>query len=148
VSTAADSTTTPVVETTRVPGPGKGRTIGELVASLSEQFSTLVRDELQLAQAQLAEKGKRLGAGAGFLGAAALVAFYGGGVLLAAAVLGLATVLPAWLSALIIGVVLMIIAGIAALLGKKKIDASKEFQPKPQEGFKEDVDAVKKGIQK
>lgn len=148
MSTAADSTTTPTVETTRVPGPGKGRTIGELVASMSEQFSTLVRDELQLAQAQLAEKGKRLGTGAGFLGAAALVAFYGGGVLLAAAVLGLATVLPAWLSALIVGVVLMIIAGIAAMLGKKKIDASKQFAPKPQEGLKDDLEAMKKGIQR
>ena len=69
-------------------------------------------------------------------------------LLLAAAILGLATVLPAWLSALIVGVVLLIVAGIAALIGKKKIDASKEFQPKPQEGFKEDVDAVKRGIQK
>ncbi|MPV36856.1 phage holin family protein [Georgenia subflava] len=137
-----------MVEATPVPGPGKGRTIGELVASVSEQLSSLIRDELQLAQTQLAEKGKKLGTGAGFLGAAAVVALYAVGVLLAAAVLGLATVLPAWLSALIIGVVLLIIAGIAAMLGKKKIDASKQHAPKPQEGFKEDLDAVKKGIKK
>lgn len=147
MSTSAEHRT-PVVEATRVEGPGKGRSIGELVSSVSEQFSTLVRDEIQLAQLQLAEKGKRLGTGAGFLAAAGLVAFYAGGVLLAAAVLGLATVLPAWLSALIVGVVLLIIAGIAALLGKKRIDASKEIAPKPQEGLKEDVEAVKKGIQK
>jgi uncharacterized membrane protein YqjE len=147
VSYSAESATTPVVETTKVPGPEK-RTIGELVASLSDQFSTLVRDELQLAQVQLAEKGKRLGTGAGFLGGAAVLGLYAFGVLLAAAILGLATVLPAWLSALIVGIVLVIVAAIVGFVGKKKIDASKEFQPKPQEGFKEDVDAVKRGIQK
>ncbi|MDD9207065.1 phage holin family protein [Georgenia sp. 10Sc9-8] len=117
------------------------------MSKVSDQLSRLVRDELQLAQIQLAEKGKRLGMGAGFFAVAALIALYALGVLLAAAVLGLAVVLPAWLSALIIGVVLLIIAGIAAFLGKKKLDASKAFQPKPQEGLKEDVDAVKKGIQ-
>lgn len=133
-------------ETQKVPGPAP-TTVGELVSKVSDQLSRLVRGELQLAQIQLAEKGKRLGVGAGFFAVAALAALYALGVLLAAAVLGLAVVLPAWLSALIIGVVLLIIAGIAALLGKKKVDASKAFQPKPQEGLKEDVDAVKKGIQ-
>ncbi|WP_226909589.1 phage holin family protein [Georgenia ruanii] len=146
MSTSAEQTT-PVVEATRVEGPGRGRTVGELIATVSEQFSRLVRDELQLAQVQLAEKGKRLGTGAGFLGAAGVVALYAVGVLLAAAVLGLATVLPAWLSALIVGVVLLIIAGIAAMLGKKKIDASKQVNANPQDGFKDDLDAVKKGIQ-
>lgn len=152
-STAADGPTTPVVEDAYVGGqaPGgapRGKTIGELVSSVSEQFSRLIRDELQLAQAQLAEKGKRLGTGAGFLGFAAVMGLYAFGVLLAAAVLGLATALPAWLSALIVAVVLLVVAGIAALLGKKAIDASKEFEAKPQEGIKEDLDAVKKGIKK
>ncbi|WP_240645726.1 phage holin family protein [Georgenia sp. SYP-B2076] len=147
MSTSAERTT-PVVEAERVEGPGKGRSVGELVASVSEQFSRLVRDELQLAQLQLAEKGKRLGTGAGFLGVAGVVALYAVGVLLAAAVLGLATVLPAWLSALIVGVVLLIVAAIAGLLGKKKIDASKAFAANPQEGLKEDVDAVKRGIKR
>lgn len=146
MSTSAEQTT-PVVEATRVEGPGRGRTVGELFATVSEQFSRLVRDELQLAQVQLAEKGKRLGTGAGFLGVAGVVALYAVGALLAAAVLGLATVLPAWLSALIVGVVLLIVAGIAAMLGKRKIDASKQFNANPQEGFKDDLDAVKKGIQ-
>ncbi|MFH5821798.1 phage holin family protein [Georgenia sp. AZ-5] len=148
MSTSAQHQTTPVVEATKVEGPGRGRSVGELIATVSEQLSRLIRDELQLAQIQLAEKGKRLGTGAGFLGAAGVVALYAVGVLLAAAILGLATVLPAWLSALIVGVVLLIVAGIAALLGKKKIDASKRFAPKPQEGLKDDLEAVKKGIQR
>ncbi|WP_230977273.1 phage holin family protein [Georgenia yuyongxinii] len=147
MSTSAENTT-PVVEATRVEGPGKGRSVGELIATVSEQFSRLIRDELQLAQLQLAEKGKRLGVGAGLLGGAAVVALYAVGVLLAAAVLGLATVLPAWLSALIIGVFLLIVAAVVGFVGKKAIDASKRFAPKPQEGLKDDLDAVKKGIQK
>lgn len=147
MSTPVESTT-PRVETTTVPGPERGRTIGELVSTVSAQLSSLIRDELQLLQAQLAAKGKKLGTGAAFLAVAGLLALYALGVLLAAAVLGLATVLPAWLSAIIIGVVLLVIAGIAAAIGKKKIDASKEHAPKPQEGLKEDLDAVKKGMQK
>lgn len=148
MSTPGDQPTTPVVETTRVGGPDRSRTIGELVSSISEQISQLVRDELRLAQAQLAEKGKKVGAGAGALAAAAVIALYALGVLIAAAVLGLATALPAWLSALIIGVVLLVLAGIAALVGKRLLDASKAHAVKPQEGLKEDLDAVKKGIKK
>lgn len=138
----------PGVETTRVAGPDKSRTIGEIVASISEQLSQLVRDELRLAQAQLAEKGKKLGAGAAALAVAGLIALYALGVLIAAAVLGLAEAVPAWLAALIVGVVLLIVAGVAAFVGKRMFDASKEHTVNPQEGLKEDLDAVKKGIKK
>ncbi|UNX54548.1 phage holin family protein [Georgenia sp. TF02-10] len=138
----------PAPPETRLVDAPKTRSIGELFAQLSEQLSRLVRDEIQLAQTQFTEKGKRLGTGAAFLAVAGVVALYAVGVLLAAAILGLATALPAWLSALIVGVVLLIVAGIAALLGKKRLDAAKEVEAKPQEGLKEDVNAVKKGIQR
>lgn len=118
--------------------------VGELVGQLSEQVSRLVRDELQLAQAELKTKGKAAGVAAGLLGGAGLVAAYGLGVLIAAAVLGLATVLDAWLAALIIGVVVLAVAGIAALLGKNQV--ARATPPLPTEsidGAKRDVEALK-----
>lgn len=123
-------------------------TVGELFATASEHVSTLVRDEIQLTKVQAVEKGKRLGTGVAGLAVAGVIALYALGILLLAAVWGIAEALPLWLSALIVGVALLLIAGIAALIGKKKLDASKEITPKPQEGIKKDVDAIKKGINK
>lgn len=137
----------PAVETTTVPGPATS-TIGELFARVSDQLTRLVRDELRLAQLQLTEKGKRFGMGGAFLAVAGLVALYALAALIAAAVLGLAVALPAWLSALIVGVVLLVVAGIAALLGKRAIDAAKAVEAKPQDGIKQDVEAIKKGVQR
>jgi membrane protein len=68
------------------------RPLGELVQDLSRQTSTLIRQEMRLAQAELAEKGRHAGKGAGMFGGAGLVALYGVGALIAAAILGLATV--------------------------------------------------------
>ncbi len=67
------------------------RPVGELVRELSEQTATLVRKELQLAQLEMTEKGKRAGIGAGLFGGAGVVALFGGGALVAAIVLLLAT---------------------------------------------------------
>ena len=69
------------------------RPVGELVQQLSQQTATLVRQELQMAQLEMKEKGKRAGIGAGLFGGAGGLAFYGLGVLLVAIVLGLATFL-------------------------------------------------------
>ena len=125
-------------------GSGSEPGVGELVGQLSEQVSRLVRDELALAQVELKAKGKAAGKGAGLLGGAGLFGAYGLGVLIAAAVLGLATVLHAWLSAVIVGVVLLVVAGIAALMGKKQV--SRATPPMPAEaidGAKRDVKALK-----
>ncbi len=97
------------------------RSAGDLVKDLSEQVSRLVRDELKLAQVEMTAKGKRAGAGAGLLGGAGLLAWYGAACLLAAAIIGLARVVPAWLAALIIGVVVLAAAGVAALLGRGEL---------------------------
>lgn len=123
-------------------------TVGELFATASEQIANLVRDEIELTKVQAIEKGKRLGMGAAGLVAAGVLAAYAFGILLLAAVWGIGQALPLWLSALIVGVGLLLIAGIAALIGKKKLDASKQINPKPQEGMKKNVDAIKKGINK
>ena len=97
------------------------RSAGDLVKDLSEQVSRLVRDELKLAQVEMTAKGKRAGAGAGLLGGGGLLALYGAGCLLAAAIIGLARVVPAWLAALIAGVVVLAVAGVAALLGRGQL---------------------------
>ena len=118
--------------------------IGELVQQLSEQTSSLVRKELQLAQLEMQEKGKRAGIGAGLFGGAGAIALFGLAVLVAAAVLGLATALDAWLSALIVAVVLLAVAGVAALVGKKQVQQA--VPPAPEQAIqstKRDVDAVK-----
>lgn len=118
--------------------------IGALVAQLSRDVSHLVRDELQLAKAELKDKGKEAGIGLGLFGGAGTFALYGLGTLVAAAICGLATAVPAWLSALIIAVVLFAIAGVAALLGKRHV--SHATPPMPQqavEGMHDDLEALK-----
>ena len=122
----------------------RDQSVGDLVKQLSEQTATLVRQEMKLAQTELQEKGKRAGIGAGMFGAGGLVAFFGTATLIAAAVLGLSTVLDAWLAALIVGVVLLAAAGVAALMGKKQIDQA--TPPAPEQAMrsmKRDVDTVK-----
>jgi uncharacterized membrane protein YqjE len=120
--------------------------LGDLVARMSEQTSRLIRDELRLAQAEMTQKGKKAGIGAGLFGVAGIIALYGLGCLVAAAVLALAGPLTSWLAAIIIGVVLFAVAGIAALVGKKEVTAA--TPPVPQEavqGLKTDVQTLKSG---
>ncbi|MDO5724286.1 MAG: phage holin family protein [Flaviflexus sp.] len=127
-------------------GSTPSRSIGELVAGVTERFSRLIRDELALAQLQAKQKVTKLGMGAGLLAAAGVLALYALGILLLAAVWGIAEALPLWLSALIVGVVLLIICAILALLGKKKMDASKEHVIDPKSGIANDIEAAKKGF--
>ena len=124
--------------------PEADRPLGELVQDLSRQTSTLIRQEMRLAQAELTEKGRHASKGAGMFGGAGLVALYGVGALVAAAILGLATVLEPWIAAAAIGVLLLVIAGILALTGKKELDEA--GPPKPEqamESVQRDVDEVK-----
>src|SRR5919107_948925 len=107
---------------TRFRRPEQEKPLGELVQDLSRQTSTLIRQEMRLAQAELAEKGRHAGKGAGMFGGAGLVALYGVGALVTAAILGLATVLEPWIAAAAIGVGLLLLAGILALTGKKELD--------------------------
>lgn len=90
----------------------------ELTVRLTEQVSRLVRQEAGAAVAELRAKGKRAGLGAGLFGGAGYLAILGGGAIVACLVLLLAMALPAWLAALIIGVAVLIIAGILALIGR------------------------------
>ena len=125
------------------PRAGADQSTSELVQRASEQISRLVRDELALAKAELAEKGKHAGIGVGLFGGGGALALYGVGAMIATAILALDLVWPAWLAALTVGVLLFVIAGIMALVGKKQV--SQAVPPKPTaaaDSVKADVDAV------
>ena len=120
------------------------RSVGELVQQLSQQTATLVREEMRLAQAELQQKGKRAGIGAGMFGGAGVVALYGVGALVAMAILLLATALEGWIAAAIVGVVLLLVAGVLALTGKKQVEQA--TPPKPEQAMdsvQRDVEHVK-----
>jgi uncharacterized membrane protein YqjE len=118
--------------------------LGDLVKELSEQTSTLVRKELKLAQLEMQEKGKRAGIGIGLFSGAGLIALFGAGTLIATIVMLLATAMDAWLAGLIVAVVLLAIAGIAALMGKKQVEQAVPPQPEQAiQSTKRDVDHVK-----
>ena len=119
----------------------------ELVSHMSEQVSTLVRDELALARVEMTEKGKRAGKGAGLLGGAGVLALYGVSALLVTIGAALALVWPTWLAALVVTVVVFAAAGVAALLGKKQVKQAVPPAPTAAvDSTKRDVDAVKTAV--
>ena len=121
------------------------RSIQELVKDLSQQSSELARKEVELAKAEMQIKAKRLGVGAGAFGGAALIGLFALGALTATLILALATAMDAWLAALIVTVLYAAIAGVAALLGKRKVDEG--TPPVPERAIdttKEDVEYVKR----
>ncbi len=105
------------------------RSAGDLTRDLSEQTAVLIRKELALATAEMKEKAVHTGTGAGLFGAAALVALFAVGALIATAILGLSEVVDAWLAALIVTVVLFAIAAIAALVGKREVEEGTPLKP-------------------
>jgi peptidoglycan/LPS O-acetylase OafA/YrhL len=113
------------------PAATDDRSAGELVKEVTTLVPRLVRDEIKLAQVEMTAKGKQMGIGAGAFAGSGLVALYAVGCLLACAIIGLSNVVPAWLAALIVGVVLLAVAGIAALIGKSRL--SKGSPPVPKE---------------
>lgn len=112
-------------EPTAAQVPSHGRAVepstAELLTRLSAQSSDLVRKELELARAELTEKARHLGAGAGLFSTAGLLALYGLAAAVATAMIALALVLPWWLSALVVTALLFAAAGVAALVGKKQV---------------------------
>jgi MFS family permease len=120
------------------------RPIAELVRQLSDQTTTLVRREIELAKAEMTAKGKQVGIGAGAFGAAGLVGLYAVGAITACLILALSTAVAGWLAALIVGIVYAAVAGVLALVGKKKTEAG--APPVPERAIsstKEDVEWAK-----
>ncbi|MFC4000873.1 phage holin family protein [Prauserella oleivorans] len=125
------------------------RSVAQLVNDLSAQTSRLVRDEMKLAVAEMQSKGKHYGVGAGLGGAAAVLAWFGLGALVAAAVLALALVLPGWAAALIVGVALLLVAGILALAGKKQVEQGSPPVPREAtESVRADVASVRESMRR
>jgi uncharacterized membrane protein YqjE len=130
------------------PDPRNAST-GELIGTLTDQITTLVRDEVRLAQAEVTRKAKRLGVGAGLFGGAGVVALLGLNALITCVILALGNVLPGWLAAIIVAVVLFAVAGVLALIGKK--DVQKAAPPLPTEtiaSVQADIATVKDGIRR
>jgi uncharacterized membrane protein YqjE len=116
----------------------------ELVKDISDQATRLVRSEIELAKAELAVKGKQAGIGAGMFGGAGLFAVFGFGALTAAAIAALATAVETWLAALIVAAVYFAIAGIAALMGKGRVQqATPPLPERAIDSTKQDIETTK-----
>lgn len=114
------------------------RSITALLSDLASETVLLVRQELALFKAELQEKFGRIGQGATALGIGVFIALSGWGVLLAAAVLGLATVLPAWLAALIIAIIALAIGVVLILVGKSRFDTDSLMPRRSLRSLRED----------
>jgi uncharacterized membrane protein YqjE len=126
------------------PGNLRERSLVELVKTLSNQVSTLMRQEIELAKAEMAEKGKKAGLGAGLLTGAAVAALMMLGSLTALLILALATGMPAWSAALIVTVLWGLVAIALALVGRNKLrEMGKPMPEKTVETVKEDVQWLK-----
>jgi uncharacterized membrane protein YqjE len=125
-------------------GAPESQTLGALVHQLSQQIPELIRSEIRLAQAEVAEKGKRAGVGLGMFSIAGLLAFFAVAALVTTAILGLAQVVDAWLAALIVALVLLAAAAVAGLMGKNKVaEAGPPAPERAIHGIKEDIATVK-----
>jgi len=127
--------------------PVAEQSTAELVQRASEQLSRLVRDEIALAKAELAQKGKHAGIGIGLFGTSGVLALYGIGAAIATLIIVFNLFLELWLAALIVTVSIFLIAGILALFGKNQV--SKAVPPEPVaaiESVKLDVDEVRQAV--
>jgi hypothetical protein len=117
------------------------RSIGELLKQLSQETTTLVRQELELAKAEMATKGKQAGVGAGMFGGAGVAALLGLGALTAAAIAALGTGIAIWLAALILALLWLVVAAVLATTGKSKVQqATPPVPEQTQQSVKEDVE--------
>ncbi|MFD3872670.1 phage holin family protein [Streptomyces sp. NPDC058623] len=118
--------------------------VSVLVSRASQQISELVREEMRLARAEMTEKGKRFGTGGGLFGGAGLLGILAAQALVAAGIAALALVMPWWLSALIVAVVLAATAAVLGLAGKKQIARAVPAAPEQTiDSVKADVAVIK-----
>ena len=122
--------------------------ISELMQRLSDQTSALARKEIELAKAEVTQKGKRLGIGAGAFGVAGVVGLFAFGALTAALIMLLGTAVDDWLAAAIVAVVYAVVGGALALAGKRQVEAGSPPVPERAiESTKQDVEAAKTGFE-
>jgi uncharacterized membrane protein YqjE len=117
---------------------------GDLVKALAQQVSTLVRQEMELAKAEMGEKGKKAGLGLGMFGGAGVAGLLALGSLSAFLILVLAEAIPGWAAALIVTAIWAVAAGVLALQGREKVkEVGKPVPEKTAESVKEDVEWLK-----
>jgi hypothetical protein len=121
----------------------RARPFGALVQQLAKETSTLVRQEIELAKAEVSEKGRQAGKGVGMFGAAGIVALLALGALTAAAILALDLAVAGWLAALIVAAVYGATAGLLALAGKGRVQEATPPAPQTVETVKEDIEWAK-----
>jgi hypothetical protein len=122
----------------------RSQSIGELLRQLSEQTATLVRQELDLAKAEMQQKGKRAGVGLGLIGGGGVVALAAVGALTATLIMLLAEWMDGWVAGLIVTVAYAALAALLALQGKEKVSEAAPPIPKQAvETVKEDVQWAK-----
>jgi hypothetical protein len=122
----------------------RDRPTAELMRELTDQTTTLVRKEIELAKVELAEKVKKAGVGAGMFGAAGLFGVGAFAAITACLIWALSTFMPGWLGALIVGVAYTTIAGVLALRGKRQVQQA--TPPVPEQAVdstKEDLEWLK-----
>ena len=128
--------------------PAGDASFAELAHRLSDQTKLLVQQEVELAKAELSEKGKRAGIGAGMFGGAGLFGLFAFATLTACLILALSEAVAPWLAALIVTVLYGAIAGGLALTGKKKVaEATPAMPEQTVETVKEDVAMTKQRAQ-
>lgn len=113
----------------------------QLVKDLSQQITTLARQEIELAKAEMVEKGRKAGLGAGMLAGGAVAGLAGLGAFTAFLVLALAEAMPAWLAALLVTALWAGVAVVLAWQAKAKLEEmGKPVPEKTIESVKEDIE--------
>jgi hypothetical protein len=122
----------------------RDHSISELVKDLATETSTLVRQEIDLAKAEMTDRGKRAGKGVGVLAAGAVVALLALGAMTAAVIAALDLAMATWLAALIVTVVYAAIAAVLVQTGRKQVqEAAPPVPGETIESVKEDVQWAK-----
>jgi hypothetical protein len=123
------------------------RSLGTIIKELMENISTLFRSEIALLKWELKDTVAKLGGGIGLFAGALFLALVGVAFLFVTIVLGLVALgVPAWLSALIVTVVLFVVAGALAMMGKKKFAAAQFVPTQSVEQIKSDFETIKSDI--
>ena len=125
----------------------ESRSTSELIRAVSEQSTRLIHQELELARAELIEKGVQAGLGAGLVGVAAVLSLVGLGAFTAAGVMLLATAMKGWIAALIVAGGILVVAGAAGLVGKARL--VKATPPVPEamiETARHDMETIRSSI--
>ena len=122
----------------------RDRPTGELLRDLSDHTSTLVKQEMELAKAELQEKGKQAGLGAGMFGGAGLFGLGAFAALTACMIAALDQVMEIWLAALVVAVAYAVIAAVLAMTGKQKVKQAVPPVPEQaKDSVKEDMEWAK-----